>query len=79
MHACAASASLYTANMNIREWRESRGLTQENAAKLCDVPWRSWWRWENGRVQPSLEAADKIIKASEGAVTLSDMVKAAQS
>lgn len=61
--------------MDIRSWRESKGLTQEQAATLCGVPWRSWWRWEAGRVLPSLEAADKIIRASEGAVTLSDLLK----
>jgi DNA-binding XRE family transcriptional regulator len=61
--------------MDLKTWREGAGLTQKEAAKLCDVPWRSWWRWEAGRVEPSLEAADKIIRGTGGKVTLAALAK----
>jgi len=32
----------------IRNWRESAGLTQQQAADIAGVDLRSWQRWEYG-------------------------------
>jgi DNA-binding XRE family transcriptional regulator len=31
----------------LRSHRERLGLTQTQAAKLCEVSSRVWWKWEN--------------------------------
>jgi transcriptional regulator with XRE-family HTH domain len=61
--------------MNVREWRLAEGLTIKAAAELCGVPQRSWEAWEYGRARPGVVAAQKIIEASKGRVTLEALAR----
>lgn len=40
--------------INIKEWRESIGLTRAMLAKLIRVSQMSIWYWENGKYPPTV-------------------------
>lgn len=61
--------------MDLRTWRLEQKISMREAAERCGVPQRSWEAWEYKRNLPSLEAAQKIVTGSGGAVTLDDLVK----
>lgn len=61
--------------MNLKQWRESEGLSMRAAAEKCGISPRTWEGWECGPHKPSLEMAVKIMETSGGKVTLSDLAK----
>lgn len=61
--------------MNLRQWRESEGLSQKAAAEKCGVNQRTWESWEGRGNIPRPSAIAKIIKASGGKVTLEEVAK----
>ena len=48
---------------NIRQLRESRGLTQEQMAKLSGVPRATWGHLESGSANPTLSVLHKVAMA----------------
>jgi transcriptional regulator with XRE-family HTH domain len=48
---------------NIRQLRESRGLTQEQMAKLSGVPRATWGHLESGSANPTLSVLHKVAVA----------------
>jgi XRE family transcriptional regulator, regulator of sulfur utilization len=48
---------------NIRQLRESRGLTQEQMAKLSGVPRATWGHLESGSANPTLSVLHKTAMA----------------
>lgn len=61
--------------MNLKQWRKANGLTIKAAAEKCGISHRTWEGWECDGHMPSLAAAEKIVTASKGAVTLTDLLK----
>lgn len=60
----------------LAEWRQARGLTQDDFARLCSVT-----RWtinsiETGRRAPSMDLAKKIIAKTQGGVTAEQIMPA---
>lgn len=47
----------------LREARRRAGLTQTQLGSLVDRPQSAIARWENGRVEPSLETLRELIRA----------------
>jgi transcriptional regulator with XRE-family HTH domain len=41
--------------------RERLGLTQNEAAALCSVSPRAWWRWENGEGDPLIVTREGVL------------------
>lgn len=52
----------------LKELRESTGLTMADAHRLFKVPYRTWQNWENGsrRVPPMAGVILEMYKGSEG-------------
>lgn len=48
---------------NLRHLRESRGLTQEQLARLAGVPRATWGHLESGAANPTLAVLDKVATA----------------
>lgn len=48
---------------NIRQLREARGMTQEQMARLADVPRPTWANLESGEANPTLSVLIKVANA----------------
>lgn len=48
---------------NIRQLREARGMTQEQMARLSDVPRPTWANLESGEANPTLTVLIKVANA----------------
>lgn len=48
---------------NIRQLREARGMTQEQMARLSDVPRPTWANLESGEANPTLSVLIKVANA----------------
>jgi transcriptional regulator with XRE-family HTH domain len=48
---------------NVRQLRESRGLTQEQMAKLSGIPRATWGHLESGAANPTLSVLHKVALA----------------
>lgn len=48
---------------NIRQLRETRGMTQDQMAKLSDVPRPTWANLESGEANPTLSVLIKVANA----------------
>jgi len=60
--------------MNIRKFREKKGLSQEKLARLADVANNTIIKIESGENQnPTLETLQKIAKALD--ITIDNLVK----
>jgi XRE family transcriptional regulator, regulator of sulfur utilization len=57
---------------NIRQLREARGLTQQQMAKLADVPRATWANLESGESNPTLAVLHRVAEAFQ--VTLEELV-----
>ena len=57
---------------NIRQLREARGLTQQQMAKLADVPRATWANLESGQANPTLAVLHRVAEAFQ--VTLEELV-----
>lgn len=53
----------------IAEWRESRGLTQEQLAGRLDTTSVTVSRWETGKRRPDLDALAALAEALDCAIT----------
>ena len=51
--------------VNVRELRESLGLSREQFRKMLPVSNRTVRRWENGEVAPSQLAIDRLSQLQE--------------
>lgn len=60
--------------MDLKTWRESRGLTRTDAAPVLGVTQPSLSRIERGEQWPDPETIEKIIRNSGGLVTAEDLV-----
>lgn len=58
--------------MNLREWRERAGRTQEWLAEKTGIDQALISKYERGDVRPLPPNARKIEKATEGGVTIDD-------
>jgi len=57
----------------IRELRESKGISQQNLAAVCNFEKANLSRIEAGRTNPTISTLYKISQALE--ITLSDLLK----
>src|SRR5215813_3459022 len=48
---------------NVRQLREARGMTQEQMARLADVPRPTWANLESGQANPTLSVLIKVANA----------------
>ena len=48
---------------NVRQLRETRGLTQEQMARLAGIPRATWGHVESGGGNPTLSVLDKVASA----------------
>lgn len=55
-----------SASKKMKAWRDSRGLTQQQAANLAEVSQTAWSEYEWGHKSPKVEQAIRISKATEG-------------
>ena len=53
---------------NIRQLREARGMTQEQMARLSDVPRPTWANLESGEANPTLSVLVKVAGALQVAL-----------
>lgn len=61
--------------MNLQAYREQHGLTRAAFARTLGVSWVTLWKWEEGRVRPSYDNLVRIHEATDGAVSLTDIVQ----
>lgn len=54
----------------LKQWRDGKGLSQDEAGKLMDPPvfQGTWAAWETGRKPPSLGNALEIERLTKGGV-----------
>ena len=57
---------------NIRQLREARGLTQQQMAKLAELPRATWANLESGEANPTLAVLHRVATAFQ--VTLEELV-----
>lgn len=60
----------------LKRWRDAKGLSQDEAAKLLDPPSTqgTWASWELGRKPPSLGNALGIERLTDGAIPVREWV-----
>lgn len=58
--------------MNLRDWREAEGLTQEQAAARIGISQGTLSRYESGKQEPSMATVRRIKAATDGKVTAED-------
>lgn len=58
------------------QWRNGRGLSQREAAKMIGAHQGRWAKWETGRERPGPAYLQAIARASGGALTLDALVEA---
>ena len=59
---------------NIKQLREARGLTQQQMAKLADVPRATWAHLESGEANPTLAVLDRAATALQ--VSIEELLSA---
>lgn len=57
---------------NIKALREMRGLTQQQIAKLADLPRATWSNLESGAANPTLSVLDRVATVFQ--ITLEELV-----
>lgn len=67
-----------TDGVDLKGWREARGLTLAAAASLCGLtganPAETFRRYEAGLVWPRAETLERILRATDGVVTFEAML-----
>jgi transcriptional regulator with XRE-family HTH domain len=61
--------------MTLREWREKKGLTMVELARMLGVDKSAVSRWESGERFPSRRFLKKIAEVTGGEVTANDFLK----
>jgi len=61
--------------MTLREWREKKGLTMVELARMLGVDKSAVSRWESGERFPSRRSLKKIAEVTGGEVTANDFLK----
>lgn len=61
--------------MKLKEWRTMRGMTQDEAAMFLGTTTLSYGRWERGEVIPNKKHREFISKATDGNVSIKDIVE----
>jgi len=61
--------------MTLREWREKKGLTVTELARILEADKSAVSRWENGERFPSRRFLKKIAEVTKGEVTANDFLK----
>lgn len=56
----------------LRLLRKGSGLKNRDFAKKCGTTAVQIWRWETGVCQPTIEAADRILRKFGKTLTLGD-------
>ncbi len=59
--------------MKLKDYRKLMGLTRSKAAAQLGTTGATVYRWETGRMAPSVKSANRIQAWSRGAVTLNDL------
>lgn len=59
------------------EWRTKAGLLQGQAAERAGVNQGTWSRWETGDSMPGADQLRRILEATGGYLTASELVEAA--
>ena len=62
--------------MKLQDYRKLLGLSRAKAAAQLNTTGVTLYRYETGRMFPSLKACARIIKWSKGAVTWADLMEA---
>lgn len=62
--------------MKLQDYRKLMGLSRAKAAAQLNTTGVTIYRYETGRIVPSVKAATKIIDWSKGAVTFVDLLGA---
>ena len=62
---------------NVRSLREGRALTQQQMAKLADLPRATWANIESGAANPTLAVLDRVATAFQ--VTIEELIAAPRS
>ena len=62
--------------MKLQDYRKLLGLSRAKAAAQLNTTGVTLYRYETGRMFPSLKACSRIIKWSKGAVTWADLMEA---
>jgi transcriptional regulator with XRE-family HTH domain len=57
---------------NVKQLREARGMTQQQLAKLADIPRATWTNLESGLANPTLSVLHRVASALQ--VTLEELV-----
>lgn len=61
--------------MTLEQWREANSLTTRAAAEKLGISHVTIWALEKGHNSPTIRTADKIERATGGAVTRLDWPK----
>lgn len=61
-----------TAGQKLKEWREGKGLSRAEFAKICGVNRSLILKYEDGKVLPSILARDGLEKRTGGHVKAGD-------
>ncbi|MDP8998588.1 MAG: helix-turn-helix domain-containing protein, partial [Myxococcota bacterium] len=62
---------------NVAQLRETRGVTQEQMAKLAGVPRATWAHLESGHANPTLTVLNRCAAALQ--VTIEELIRAPRS
>jgi transcriptional regulator with XRE-family HTH domain len=59
----------------LRIWRDSKGLSQQEAAKLVRTKQRTWASWEHDGATPEIDFAEDLERVTDGFVAMRDWAR----
>ena len=62
--------------MDLRSYRKKHGITLDDMGRSVGVTGVTVHRWETGKARPTLDAVEAIQRATGGAVTAADFMRA---
>jgi predicted transcriptional regulator len=68
---------MHKSNHPLRKYRKANGLTLRALGKKAKISDSILSRIENGQINPSWSLARRLVKATDGAVTADDFMRAA--
>lgn len=60
--------------MKLQDYRKLLGLSRAKAAAQLGTTGVTIYRWETGRMYPSVSVANRVVEWSKGAVRLEDLL-----